>query len=257
MRYAAAVICACALLFAGLEPGGASSAGTNAKTPATDAPNAVVLHHVSGSVNYQSSATATAVAVTDAQTFGENGYAWTQANSVGKVVFPDASQLTLGGNSAVQVYDFLTIKKHVRWHHDVVEWNGSTIRLPSSSAALRLDIPQWHGGDTTYVVLTRWARITVRAQSTLVGDSLNGDTVTCINCGAGDVVANVGGQDYAVGYGETMVIDAAGRVSINNTAEPVMQSFSAGGLSTAPLPTPTPIKKGFHWTPPSLNQGSR
>ena len=258
MRYAAVVFCALAMLFAQFAPSGASNAAAPHTTAAkTDNQKDVVLQHVSGTVNYQTSATAPVVVVGDTQIVSENAYASTQANSVGAIVFPDTSQLTLAGGSAIQVYGFTQKKVHRRRHRDVVVWEGSTIRLPSTATAFRLDVRQPAGGESTYVVLTRYARISMRAASTLLSDSLNGDVITCVDCGAGDVVANVAGQDYVVGFGETLTIDTRGRVWVGDTAGPVMQSFAATGLSTKPLPTPTPQAKRFHFTPPSFNQGSK
>jgi len=253
VRYAAVVFCALAMLFAQFAPSGASNPSSSHTTAAkATTENEVVLHRLSGTVNYQASASGPLLTVGEEQIVSENAYASTQANSVGALVFPDASRLTLAGGSAVQVYGFAKKVVHRRRHKDFVVWEGSTIRLPSTATVFRLDVRQPYDGESTYLVLTRYAKISLRAASALLSDSLTGDIITCVDCGAGDVVATVGGQDYAVGFGETLSIDTHGRVAVGNTAEPVMQNFASTGLSTKPLPTPSPEPKRFRWTPPTF-----
>lgn len=224
---------------------------------AMDEQRPVVLHSVSGTVSYQSADGVTPVVVDGAQVFREKAYVSTQANSVGTIVFPDTSQLTLGPNSTVQAYDFQPRKKHVFRKRYAYFWEGSTIRLSGTEAALRLDVRN-PDDVSDYVVLTRFARIDVRGTSALLSDSPGGDIITCIDCGAGDVVADIGGEDYVVGDGQTLVIGAQGRVTLGDTNDLVTQGFAASGLSTARLPQPKPPDKRirFKWTPPFAKRTS-
>lgn len=238
MRFPAAVFCASIAMLVQLVP-----------ARAMDAQRPVVLRSVSGTVSYQAADGAAPTVVDGTQTFHEKAYASTQAGSVGVLVFPDESQVTLGSNSTVQAYDFLARKKHVFRHRYAYFWDGSTLRLGGTASTLRLDVHQPDGGESDYVVLTRFARIDVHGTSALLSDSPGGDIVTCIDCGAGDIVANIGGEDYVVGDGQTLVIGPQGRATLAATTDTVMQGFAASGLSTDRLPSPKPQKR-FKWTPP-------
>ena len=240
MRFATALSCALAVLLVQFAP-----------ARAMDVQRPVVLRSDRGIVNYQPAGTTTQLVVDGSLVFDEKAYASTQADSIGVLEFPDTSQLTLAPNSAIQVYDFLPRKQHVFRKRYAYFWDGSTIRLPSTSTTLRLDVRQPDGGDSDYVVLTRFARIDVHGTSALLSDSTGGDIVTCLDCGAGDIVANIAGEDYVVGNGETLVVTQQGRISLVATTGIVMQGFASSGLSTDRLPQPEPQKRfRFQWTPP-------
>jgi len=234
MRSLAAVVFVSVVVLAGALPCGSSSDMT--------------LQRLSGYVGYQNSTSSSVTMVAISQTFQSDAYASTQAQSVAVLDFPDASRVTLGGNSVIQVHANITKRKHVRRHQDPVVWEGSAIRLPSDSAVLRFDIHQPYDGDEVYVVSTRWARIAIRGTTALLADSLSGDVLSCLDCGAGDIVADVSGNDFALINGETLKIRANGRVTVEETNPSTLQNFADAGLSTYVAPPKPPVKTRRRWT---------
>jgi len=226
MRYTAAAVFASLAMLAGAFPAGSSSD--------------MNLQRLAGTVGYQSSTASTMTPVAISQTFENDAYASTQSQSIAVLDFPDDSHITLGGNSVIQVHALMSKLKHPRKRQDPIVWEGSMIRLPSDGSVLRFDIHQPYDGDETYVVSTRFARIAIRGTVALLSDNLSGDVLTCLDCGAGDVVADVGGNDFALIDGETLRIRANGRVSVEDTNPAVLQNFADAGLSTF-VPAPKPL----------------
>jgi hypothetical protein len=221
------------VLLAGALPGGTSSDMT--------------LQRLAGYVGYQNSTSSSVTMVSISHPFDSDAYASTQAQSIAVLDFPDDSRVTLGGNSVIQVHANFSKRKHVRRHQDPIVWEGSAIRLPSDASILRFDIHQPYDGNELYVVSTRFARIAIRGTTALLADSLSGDILTCLDCGAGDIVADVGGNDFAILNNETLRIRANGRVTVEETNPVILQEFIDAGLSTyIPRPRPSP-KPRFHW----------
>ena len=234
MRSTAAVLFVSVVMLAGVLPGETSSDMT--------------LQRLAGYVGYQNNASAPVSMVAVSHPFENDAYASTQAQSVAVLDFPDDSRVTLGGNSVIQVHALFSKRKHVRRNQDPILWQGSAIRLPSDGSMLRFDIHQPDGGNETYVVSTRWARIAIRGTTALLADNLGGDTLTCLDCGAGDIVADVGGNDFALINNETLRIRANGHVTLEETSPVVLQAFVDAGLSTYVPPPPTPVKPRSRWT---------
>jgi hypothetical protein len=226
MRYTATAVFVFLAMLAGALPVGSSSDMT--------------LQRLAGTVGYQSSTSSIITPVAISQTFENDAYASTQTQSVAVLDFPDDSHVTLGGSSVIQVHALISKIKHPRKHQEPIVWEGSMIRLPSDGSVLRFDIHQPYDGDETYIVSTRFARIAIRGTVALLSDNLSGDVLTCLDCGAGDVVAEVGGNDFALLNGETLRIHSTGRVSLEDTNPAVLQSFVDAGLSTY-VPPPTPL----------------
>ncbi len=229
MRSTAAVLFVSVVMLAGALPGGTSSDMT--------------LQRLTGYVGYQNNASAPVSMVAYSRTFENDAYASTQAQSIAVLDFPDDSHVTLGGNSVIQVHALFSKRTHVRRHQDPILWEGSAIRLPSEGSVLRFDIHQPYDGNETYVVSTRWARIAIRGTTALLADSLSGDILTCLDCGAGDIVADVGGNDFALINNETLRIRSNGRVTLEETSSVTLQGFIDAGLSTYvahPQPTARP-----------------
>jgi len=234
MRSIAAVFFVSVVMLAGAHPGGTSSDMT--------------LQRLSGSVGYQSSTSSTVTMVAVSQAFQSDAYASTQGQSVAVLDFPDDSRITLGGNSVIQVHALFSKRKHVRKHQDPILWEGSAIRLPSDGSVLRFDIHQPYDGDEMYIVATRFARIAIRGTIALLADNLSGDVLTCLDCGAGDIVADVGGNDFALLDNETLRIRASGRVTVEDTNPAILQRFADSGLSTYVPPPQPPVKRRPRWT---------
>lgn len=232
MRYTAAAAFASLAMLAVTFPVGSSSDMT--------------LQRLAGTVGYQSSTASTMTPVAISQTFANDAYASTQLQSIAVLDFPDDSHITLGGGSVIQVHALISKRTHPRKHQEPIVWQGSMIRLPSDGSVLRFDIHQPYDGDETYIVSTRFARIAIRGTVALLSDNLSGDVLTCLDCGAGDVVADVGGNDFALLNGETLRIRSSGRVSLEDTNPAVLQSFVDAGLSTY-VPAPAPL---FQRPPP-------
>lgn len=233
MRFTAAVLFASVLMFAA-QPAGSSSDMT--------------LQRLTGSVGYQANTSSAVTAVTVSQTFANDAYASTQAQSVAVLDFPGDSRVTLGGNSVIQVHANLSKRKRVRKHQDPIVFQGSSIRLPSDVAFLRFDIHQPYGETETYVVTTRWASIAIRGTTALLADSLGGDILTCLDCGAGDIVADVRGNDFAINDNETLRIRANGRVTVEATNPSTLQNFVDAGLSTYVPPPKPQTKRRSRWS---------
>jgi FecR protein len=233
MRSTAAVLFVSVVMLAGALPGGTSSDMT--------------LQRLAGYVGYQNNASSTVTMVAVSQTFQNDAYASTQAQSIAVLAFPDDSRVTLGGNSVIQVHALFSKRKRVHRHQDPILWEGSAIRLPSDASVLRFDIHQPPDGQELYVVSTRFARIAIRGTTALLADTLSGDIVTCLDCGAGDVVADVGGNDFALLNNETLRIRASGRVTVEETNPAILQGFVDAGLSTYVPPPKTPVKQRPHW----------
>ena len=232
MRYIAAAVFASLVMVAVPFPVGSSSDMT--------------LQRLAGTVGYQSSTSSTITPVAISQAFANDAYASTQSQSVAVLDFPDDSHITLGGSSVIQVHALMSKRRHPRKHQDPIIWEGSMVRLPSDASVLRFDIHQPYDGNETYIVSTRFARIAIRGTVALLADNLSGDVLTCLDCGAGDVVADVGGNDFALINGETLRIHANGRVLLEDTNPAVLQSFVDAGLSTY-VPAPKPL---FQRPPP-------
>lgn len=234
MRSTAAVLFASVVMLAGALPGGSSSDMT--------------LQRLAGYVGYQNSPSSPVSMVAISRTFEDDAYASTQAQSVAVLDFPDDSHVTLGGNSVIQVHALFSKRKRVHRHQDPILWEGSAIRLPSDGSMLRFDIHQPDGGNETYVVSTRWARIAIRGTTALLADNLGGDTLTCLDCGAGDIVADVGGNDFALINNETLHIRANGHVTLEETTPVILQGFADAGLSTYVPPPEPQVKPRSRWT---------
>jgi len=234
MRSIAAVLFVSVVMLAGALPGGTSSDMT--------------LQRLTGYVGYQNSASAPVSVVAVSRAFENDAYASTQAQSVAVLDFPDDSRVTLGGNSVIQVHALFSKRKHVRRHEDPIVWEGSAIRLPSDASVLRFDIHQPYDGNETYVISTRFARIAIRGTTALLADSLGGDILTCLDCGAGDIVAEVGGNDFALINNETLRIRANGHVTVEATNPVILQAFVDAGLSTYIPPPQRPVKTRSRWT---------
>jgi hypothetical protein len=234
MRSTAAVVFVSVVMLAGALPVGSSSDMT--------------LQRLAGYVGYQNSASAQVSMVAISRPFENDAYASTQAQSIAVLDFPDDSRVTLGGNSVIQVHALFSKRNHVRRHQDPIEWQGSAIRLPSDGSVLRFDIHQPYDGNETYVVSTRFARIAIRGTIALLADNLSGDILTCLDCGAGDIVADVGGNDFALINNETLRIRANGRVTVEETNAATLQGFVDAGLSTYVPPRPPQVKPRSRWT---------
>lgn len=229
MRYTAAVVFASLAMVAGALPLGSSDDMT--------------LQRLAGNVGYQRTTSAPVTSVAITQTFENDAYASTQLQSVAVLDFPDDSHVTLGGNSVIQVHALISKREHPRKRQDPIVWEGSMIRLPSEGSVLRFDIHQPYDGTERYIVATRFARIAIHGTTALLADNLSGDVLTCLDCGAGDIVADVRGNDFALIDGETLHIRANGRVTIEDTNPAVLQRFADAGLSTYVPPPPTPSPK--------------
>ncbi|MGA3037732.1 MAG: FecR domain-containing protein [Vulcanimicrobiaceae bacterium] len=233
MRSTAAVMFVSVVMLAGALPGGTSSDMT--------------LQRLAGYVGYQNSASSTVTMVAISQPFASDAYASTQAQSIAVLDFPDDSRVTLGGNSVIQVHALFSKRKRVHRNQDPILWEGSAIRLPSDGSVLRFDIHQPYDGQEMYVVSTRFARIAIRGTTALLADSMSGDILTCLDCGAGDIVADVGGNDFALLNNETLRIRASGRVTVEETNPVILQGFVDAGLSTYVPPPQVPVKPRPHW----------
>jgi hypothetical protein len=203
----------------------------------------MTLQRLAGSVGYQRTTSGPITPVIISQAFDNDAYASTQLQSVAVLDFPDDSRVTLGFGSVIQVHALVTKREHPRKRQDPIVWEGSMIRLPSDGSVLRFDIHQPEDGTEHYVVATRFARIAIRGTTALLADNLSGDVLTCLDCGAGDIVANVGGNDFALINGETLRIRANGHVNIEDTNPTVLKTFADAGLSTYVPPPPTSSPK--------------
>lgn len=210
-----------------------------AKKPAPPPPPIeIALHWKTGTVTYQTATTAQLERVTGTQIVSGDSLVSTGPASEGVLVYPDSSRVILGAGTTVQVGRFSSTAGHVA---------STTVRIPQTGGVVRFDVNHASSGESDYVFATSLASITVRGTSALLSDGIGGDTLTCLSCEAGDVVAHLHGSDYAVLTGETLRITPSGRVSIEKTSDNVLATFAATGLPLAlPRPTPTPMPRRFH-----------
>jgi hypothetical protein len=201
-------------------------------------PIEIALHWKTGTVMYQTATAAPLERVTGTQIVGGDSLVSTGPASQGILVYPDSSRVVLGAGTTVQVGRFSSPAGHVA---------STTIRIPQNGGVLRFDVNHASAGESDYVFTTPLASITVRGTSALLSDGIGGDTLTCLSCEAGDVVARLHGSDYAVLTGETLRITPSGRVSIEKTGDEVLATFAATGLPVAlPRPIPAPTPRRFH-----------
>ena len=210
-----------------------------AKKPAPPPPPVeIALHWKTGTVTYQTASTAPLERVTGTQIVSRDSLVSTGPASQGVLVYPDSSRIVLGAGTTVQVGRFASGAGHMA---------STTLRIPPGGGVVRFDVNHAAAGESNYVFTTSLASITVRGTSALLSDGIAGDTLTCLLCEGGDVVARLRGNDYAVLTGETLRISPAGRVSIEKTSDADLATFAATGLSVAlPPPPPTPVPHHFH-----------
>jgi len=199
----------------------------------------VALHWQSGTVLYQTTPAARLEPVISDRIVANDALVSTRQSSTGLLVYPGKSHVELGQNTTVQVGAFT--RKGPR--------SSTWVRFPPAGGAVRFDVRHEENSESNFTFATSLADVTVRGTSALLSDGINGVTLACLVCGAGDVVAHLRGRDYALLSGETMRITPAGRVTIDKTSEEILVTFADTGLSTA-LPPPPPPKKpqrrGFH-----------
>ncbi|MBV8601014.1 MAG: hypothetical protein JO359_05535, partial [Candidatus Eremiobacteraeota bacterium] len=152
------------------------------------AANEILLRRSAGTVGYKHDLGAPFITVTGVQAVADDAYAITQASSVGVVVFPDSSLVTLGASTTIRVGAFRLAQNG----------NGSTIQIPSGGGELRLEIRHPQGQRSNYQFSTSIMNLAVRGTIALLADAPTGDTLTCLDCGANDVVVTAGGRDYAL-----------------------------------------------------------
>ena len=210
-----------------------------AKKPAPPPPPVeIALQWKTGTVTYQTASTAPLERVTGTQIVSRDSLVSTGPASQGVLVYPDSSRIVLGAGTTVQVGRFASAAGHMA---------STTIRIPAGGGVVRFDVIHASSGESDYVFTTSLASITVRGTSALLSDGVGGDTLTCLLCEGGDVVARLRGNDYAVLTGETLRITPAGRVTIEKTGDDVLATFAATGLPVAlPPPPPTPVPHHFH-----------
>lgn len=198
----------------------------------------VALRWQSGTVLYQTTPTARLEHVTDRRIVAHDSLVSTGPSSTGVLVYPEKSHVALGQNTTVQVGEF-----HRKGAH-----TSTAVRIPPTGGSVRFDVRHEDKGESDFVFTTSLAEVTVRGTSALLSDGINGDTIMCLVCEAGDVVARLRGRDYALLSGETMRISPAGRVTIGRTTDEIVQTFADTGLSTAlPPPEPKPTPRRFHF----------
>ena len=200
-------------------------------------PVEINVHWKSGTVTYQTSPTGQSEQVTGVHVVARDAYVTTGPASSGLLVYPETSRIAIGQNTTVQVGQF--------------EAKGqaffTSLRLPATGGAVRFDVHHKEDGESSYVFQTQLATVTVRGTSALLSDGISGDTLMCLVCEAGDVVARLRGRDYALLSGETMRIAPSGHVTIEKTSEAVVQTFALTGLSTEmPPPEPKPTPRRIH-----------
>lgn len=201
-------------------------------------PVEVALYWKSGTVLYQTAPSARLERITDVRVVMRDAYVTTGPESMGVLVYPEKSRVALGQNTTLQVGDF----------HAKAAQGSTTVRIPPSGGAVRFDVRHAEGGESNFVFVTQLAEITVRGTSALLSDGIGGDTIACLVCGAGDVVAHLRGRDYALLSGQTMRITPSGRVSIHETSDEVLMTFADTGLATeAPPPEPKATPRRFHF----------
>jgi hypothetical protein len=210
-----------------------------AKKPAPPLPVEIALHWETGTVFYRTTSSARRERVTGTQIVTGDALVTTGPASEGVLVYPDSSHVALGSGTTVQVGGFKTLPGRRA---------STTIRIPPTGGVLRFDVNHASPGESDFVFATALTSISVRGTSALLSDGIAGDTLTCLICEAGDVVAHVRGHDYAVLTGDTLRITPSGRVGIDKTSRNLLAAFAASGLAVglpAPPPTPTP-RRGFH-----------
>lgn len=207
------------------------------KAPPPPPPVEIALEWKTGTVLYQTTPTAQLERVTGTQIVKRDSFVTTGPSSLGILVYPDKSHVVLGEGTTVQVGAFEARGSRA----------SSFIRIPPTGGVVRFDINHQSNGESDYVFATSLARITVRGTSAMLSDGIGGDTITCLVCEAGDVVARLGARDFALLTGDTMHISPRGHVTIDKTREAVLAAFAAAGLSTQIPPTPTPQpRRRFH-----------
>ncbi|MGH7661167.1 MAG: FecR domain-containing protein [Vulcanimicrobiaceae bacterium] len=209
------------------------------KPPPPPPPVEIALQWKSGTVLFQKTAVSTVrEEVTGTHVISADSLVMTGPGSQGVLVYPDSSRVALGGGTTVQVGRFARARDHAA---------STTIAIPPSGGVVRFDVNHASSGESDFVFTTSLASITVRGTSALLSDGIGGDTLTCLMCEAGDVVARLRGADYAVLTGETLRITPSGRVTIEKTRDDVLATFTATGLSVVlPKPAPTPTPHHFH-----------
>ncbi|MBV8602791.1 MAG: hypothetical protein JO359_14595 [Candidatus Eremiobacteraeota bacterium] len=186
------------------------------------AANDTVLRRDAGNVGYRVNASGPLVAITGEQSLEDEAIAVTGFASRGIIVFPDSSLVTVGSNTSIQVGAF---KQHEAGP-------GSTIRL-IGNGAIRFQIRRPTGGRSSYTFAGSIANISVRGTTALLSTTSQGDVISCLDCGAGDVVVTVGGSSFGVLTGQTLTAGTDGKVVTVATTPSMLQAFEQSGLSVA------------------------
>lgn len=201
------------------------------------------LRAVRGTVGYQAAKTAPFSRVFGALPLSDNFFAVTQAASNGLLVLADSSEVALGANTNVQVGALSQVA--------AAQPTAMTLVI----GAIRFAVRHPAGAQSNYVFSSTTSQIAVRGTIGLYASGANGDTITCLDCGPGDVTVTAGGRSFPLLTGQTAFISRAGTITVNQTVSEELQPFTNAGLTTTPdAPSPFVAGDGTE-APPVVHEG--
>jgi hypothetical protein len=177
--------------------------------------------HVRGTTGIAATKDGAVTPVTGQIAVNDDNFAITRDESNGLLTFPDSSEIALGPNTSVQVGGFSTVQGE----------GGAKITLVQGT--MRFNVRHSTGAHANYTFITPTSNIAVRGTIALVSAALNGDTIACLACAAGDVNVIVGAQHFALLTGQALSVSAAGAVTAGAVAAGALQPFAGAGLSTS------------------------
>jgi len=177
--------------------------------------------HVRGTTGVAVSKDGALTPVTGQIAVEDDQFAVTRDESNGLLTFPDSSEIALGPNTSVQVGGFSVAKGE----------SGAKVTLVQGT--MRFNVRRAQGAHSNYTFVTPTSAISVRGTIALVSAALNGDTIACLACAAGDVNVVVGAHSFALLTGQALSVSAAGAVTAGSIAAGVLQPFAGAGLSTS------------------------
>jgi hypothetical protein len=183
------------------------------------------LKAVRGTVGYQTAKDAPFQRVIANYPIKDNELAITQAASNGLLTLADSSQVALGASTSIQV-------------GLITQAEAAAPRsITLIAGAVRFAVRHPQGAQANYTFQSALTQVAVRGTDGLFSSGPNGDTITCLNCAAGDVTVTAAGKSFPLLTGQTAFVSLAGVVTLAATAATVMSSFSSAGLSTVATST--------------------
>jgi len=173
------------------------------------------LQHVNGTVGYQLRADGSDFKpVSDTVDLPDNGLAVTRAQSAAVLGLPDASRISLGESTTLQVGAFATT-------------GFSRLTVVLDNGALRFDVSAPTGDAADYELVTKTLQADVRGAIGLLANAGDITMIGCLDCPPDSVTVTADNRTFTPRTGQYVAVTTAGAVATGLMNRRVLETFSS------------------------------